>query len=268
MTGEVTIETQGAVATVRICRPEALNALNSQVLSSLLEAFRKLTHTDAARAIVLTGSGDRAFVAGADIRDFIEAGPLEALAIAHHVRAVTDAMAACPKPIIAAINGHCLGGGLELALATDIRIASCTARFGLPEIKLGIIPGGGGTVRLTKLVGSAAAKMLAMTGDPIDAQRALSLGIVSSVHDDMEALLTAADRIAERLAGYPPFAMMQLKACLNGAIDAPTDQALDAEIIASSLCFATPDKDEGMQAFVEKRAPLFKGAVSKSDRNI
>jgi enoyl-CoA hydratase len=254
----VTTEIDGAVGTMTVRRPKALNALNATVLKELLEAVVLLSSNPSVRVLQLTGEGDRAFIAGADISEFVGASPADALKIAARIKLVMDALTWCPKPVVAVVNGFCLGGGLELALACDIRIASIKAQFGLPEIKLGILPGGGGTVRLTKIAGSSVARMLTMTGDPISASRALELGLVASVHEP-EALPDAAKALAGKLAALPPFALAQLKSSLNIAIDADTEAACQAEIKAFALCYSTNDKEEGAKAFLEKRKPVFTG---------
>lgn len=251
-------EKRGSIGLVTVNRPDAMNALNKQVLELLETAFLELSRDDGCRAIVMTGQGERAFVSGADIHEFVGATPADALVLAARIRRVTRAMTNAPQPIVAAIRGYCLGGGLELALACDIRLAGKGAKLGLPEIKLGILPGGGGTVRLTKVAGSSIARLLSMIGDPIDAERAYAAGLLASLHED-EEVLGAAEEIAARLAAYSPFALAQLKSSLNIAIDADTDAACDAEIKAFALCYSTQDQEEGASAFLEKRKPVFTG---------
>lgn len=260
MTGKlVTAEIDGAIGTITVRRPQALNALNAAVLRELLEAIVTLSSNPSVRVLQLTGEGDRAFIAGADISEFLGASPADALAIAARIKRVIDALTSCPKPVVAVVNGFCLGGGFELALACDIRIASTKAQFGLPEIKLGILPGGGGTVRLTKIAGSSVARMLTMTGEPISASRALELGLIASMHEP-NALADAAQALAAKLAALPPFALAQLKSSLNIAIDADTEAACQAEIKAFALCYSTRDQEEGAKAFLEKRKPVFTGS--------
>lgn len=260
MTDElVFVSIDQAVATMTIRRPKALNALNAGVLQQLENALARLSLDDTVRALLLTGEGEKAFIAGADIPEFLDAGPTDALVIAERIKRVTDAIVRLPKPVVAVINGYCFGGGLELALACDLRIASKNAQFGLPEIKLGIMPGGGGTVRLTKLAGSSVARMMAMTGDSIAAQRAYEFGLVASLHEPGE-LIEAAMALAGRLALQPPIAFAQLKSALHIAIDADTETACQAELKAFALCFSTFDKREGIKAFLEKRKPVFRGA--------
>ncbi len=254
----VTAETRGPVGIITIRRPKALNALSAQVLSELLTAIVALSADPAVRVVLFTGEGERAFIAGADISEFVGATPRDALVIATRIRKVTDALVACPKPVVAVVNGLALGGGFELALACDIRIASSTARFGLPEINLGILPGGGGTVRLTEVAGSSVARQLTMTGEQISAERARELGIVASVHAP-DQLADAAEALAATLAAKPAFAMAQLKAALNTAVDAPTAAALDHETRAFALCYAHDDAREGTAAFLEKRKASFDG---------
>lgn len=258
----VTVEVRGAVGTITVRRPKALNALNAlnaQVLKELLNGIAALSSDSAVRVLQLTGEGDRAFIAGADISEFVGASPADALAIAARIKLVTDALTRCPKPVVAVVNGFCLGGGLELALVCDIRIASAKAQFGLPEIRLGILPGGCGTVRLTKIAGSSVARLLTMTGDSIPASRAFELGLIASVHEP-EALAEAAEALATKLVALPPFALSQLKSSLNIAVDADTEAACQAEIKAFALCYSTKDQEEGAKAFLEKRKPAFTGA--------
>jgi enoyl-CoA hydratase/carnithine racemase len=254
----VTTTEADGIGTITIDRPDALNALNRDVLERLLASLSSLVSAPSVRVIVLVGAGDKAFIAGADIDEFVGATVQDALVIAQRIRAVTDLMTSCPKPIIGSIGGYCLGGGFELALACDLRIAATNAKFGLPEIKLGILPGGGGTVRLTKIAGSSIARELSMTGDFIGAERAHTLGLVVSIHpSDQLAEATAA--LASKLASKSPFALAQLKSSLNIAMDGGVSNALDAEIKSFALCYATADKEEGVRAFIEKRQPKFIG---------
>lgn len=254
----VAVSREGAAGTLTINRPDAMNALNAAVLAGLARGLDEFTADTAIRCIVITGQGEKSFVSGADITEFLDAGPAEALAIARRFKAVNDRIVDCPKPVIASINGFCLGGGLELALACDIRIAASEARFGLPEIRLGIIPGGGAAARLTRLVGSSAARALAMTGEMIGAERALTLGILASVHPAAE-LAAATRKLAERIGAYSPFALAQLKSALNIALDADVESACAAEIKAFALCYSTQDQKEGARAFLEKRPARFTG---------
>lgn len=254
----VTRADHGAVATITVNRPKALNALNAAVLGALDAHVATVAADEAIRVLVITGAGERAFIAGADISEFVGATPVDALAISTRLKKLADRLEALPKPVVAAVNGFCLGGGMELALACDIRIAADTAMFGQPEIKLGIIPGGGGTVRLAKVAGVSVAKMLCMTGDPISAERAMGLGIVASVHPAAE-LAAAAEQLAGRLAALPPFALGQVKSAIQRAIDIDTAAGVDFEMKSFALCYATQDQKEGAAAFLEKRKPVFTG---------
>lgn len=258
MTELVTFSVEGHIGTITVNRPEALNALNAEVLDGLERAIAALVADADVRVLLLTGEGERAFIAGADIGEFVGASPADALVISARLKRVTEAIAGSPKPVIAVINGYCLGGGFELALACDLRIASPAAQLGLPEIRLGIMPGGGGTVRLTKIAGTSVARMMAMTGDSVSAARALELGILAAVHES-DALMQAARKLASKLVDFSPFALAQLKSSLNIAVEADTATACAAEVKAFALCYSTQDKEEGVKAFLEKRKPTFTG---------
>ncbi|MFN6977874.1 MAG: enoyl-CoA hydratase/isomerase family protein [Gemmobacter sp.] len=247
---------EGPVATVTVNRPRQLNALNAAVLAGLTETLADLTADRGVRVIVLTGAGDRSFIAGADIGEFIGATPEDALNLGARIRRVTALLTGAPQPVVARIGGFCFGGGLELALACDIRIAADSAKLGLPEIKLGILPGGGGTVRLTQIAGSSVARAMTLTGEPIDAPRAHALGLVASIHAP-EALDGATLALTARLAALPRFALAQLKASLNTAVSTETEAALSFEVQAFAQCFSHPDQDEGARAFLEKRPARF-----------
>jgi enoyl-CoA hydratase len=248
----VLLSQDGAVATLTINRPKALNAFNKATLNRLKERVEAITADDSVRVLMITGAGERAFVAGADISEFVGATPVDALAIAARLRAVFAALEAMPKPVVAVINGFCLGGGMELALACDIRIASSAAMLGQPEIKLGVIPGGGGTARLAKSIGRSAAMMMCMTGEPITAERAMGLGLVASIHAPDE-LAQAAAALGRKLAALPPFALAQVKSAVNRAADLDITAGVDFEMNS------TADQEEGAAAFLEKRKPVFTG---------
>lgn len=251
------LERQNAVATVTINRPERRNALNAAVRSELVRALEELSADEGVRVVVITGAGDKAFVAGADIGEFAQRTPLEQRDAMTGTR-VFDALAACPKPTIAMINGFALGGGCELAMACDMRVAADTARLGQPEVNLGIIPGGGGTQRLPRLVGTGQAMRLILSGDLIDAAEALRIGLVDLVHPAGE-LRERVQELAERIAGKSPVALRMAKAAVRAAAEMPLQAGLAYETELFITCFASEDKREGVQAFLEKRPAEFPG---------
>ena len=251
------VERRGRVAIITINRPQKMNALNIQTRAEGAAALDELRDDDSVRVVVITGAGEKAFVAGADIGEF-EGRTAVSQRDVMTARSLFTAVDTFPKPVIAMVNGFCLGGGCELALSCDIRVASETARFGQPEINLGIIPGGGGTQRLTRLVGEGKAMELILTGDMIDAQHAYSLGLVNLVVPaaDLEAkTLEMANRIAEK----SPVALRMAKEAVKTAARANLDEGLRREIDLFALTFSSADKDEGVRAFLEKRKPDFKG---------
>ncbi len=243
------------VALVRINRPEARNALNMDVRRRLAEEFRALGGDDAVRCIVLTGD-DKAFAAGADIKDMAEAGAVEMLL--RHTHRLWRAIAECPKPVIAAVNGYAWGGGCELAMHADIIIAGEGASFAQPEIKVGIMPGAGGTQRLTRAVGKYRAMLMLLTGKPVPAPEALAMGLASQVVPDAEVLDTAL-KTAATIAGMPPLAVMQIKEVLLAGQDCSLDAGLMLERKAFQLLFDSRDQKEGMRAFMDKRKPVYEG---------
>lgn len=251
---------EGPVAILTLSRPEALNALNSQTLVELGQAVSMIGAGVVAgvRAVVLTGKG-KAFVAGADIAEMVDLGRTEAEAFARRGQAVFAALEALPVPVIAAVNGFALGGGCELALACDFIYAGEKARFGQPEVNLGVIPGFGGTQRLTRLVGSAMAAELIMTGRMIRADEALRIGLVNRVVPQDE-LLDTAKATALEIAGKGPLAVAAAKRLILDGADLGLERANSMEATAFGAIFATEDQAEGMQAFLEKRAAEFKGA--------
>jgi enoyl-CoA hydratase len=249
---------EGAVAVVTVRRPEALNALNTQTNEELLAAVRALSADEAVRAVVLTGAGDKAFVAGADIAEMKDFSAEQGRRFGALGQAVMSGIEAAPQPWIAAVNGFALGGGCELALACDIRIASQNAKFGQPEINLGITPGFGGTQRLPRAVGDGWAKYLVLSGRHVRADEALRIGLVQAVVAKDE-LMTQAMKLAEELAGKSPLAMRYCKAAVQAASnsDITTGQGIERDLFA--LAFASEDQSEGMSAFLEKRTPEFNG---------
>ncbi len=250
-------ERRGAVTVLTIDRPKALNALNPQTLEELATAAVGLADDRETRAIVVTGSGDKAFVAGADIAAMVSMSAIEARAFAQLGQAAFRAFELLPQPVIAAVNGFALGGGLELALACDMIFASEKARFGQPEINLGILPGFGGTQRLPKRIGIARAREVIYSGDMIDAAEGLRIGLVNRVFSPDE-LLEGALGFAEQLAGKAPLALQQAKSAIN-ASELDLDNGCRYESEAFGLCFSTDDRAEGMQAFLDKRKPSFTG---------
>lgn len=251
------VDTADGVAVITINRAEKRNALNAMVRGELIAAVDALRANDDARVIVLTGAGDKAFVAGADISEFAERTPIEQRDVMAE-RRIFDELAACPKPTIAMINGFALGGGCELAMACDIRIAAESARLGQPEIKLGIIPGGGGTQRLPRLVGSGNAMRLILTGELIDAAEALRIGLVDVVVADAD-LRARTMEMARAMAEHSPVALRLAKAGIRAASEMPMDSGLAFERELFITAFGSADKTEGVAAFLEKRAPSFKG---------
>ena len=243
------------VAVVRLNRPEARNALNLEVRTQLAEHFKSLGDDDATRAIVLTGS-DNVFAGGADLRDMVERNPVDLLT--RRTERLWRAVAECPKPVVAAVNGYCLGGGCELAMHADIIVAGEGALFGQPEVKVGIMPGAGGTQRLVRAVGKFRAMKMLLTGEPVPAGDALAMGLVSEVVADGEVFGRAL-AIANTIASMPPLAVMQIKEAVLAGEDSSLEAGLMLERKAFQLLFATADQKEGMRAFLEKRKPEFEG---------
>ena len=249
----VLVEKQEDVAIVKINRPQALNALNKELLKELEELLYELSEDDKIKAVVITGEG-KAFVAGADIAEMKDMTAIQAREFAKLGQGVFSLIESMEKPVIAAINGFALGGGSELALACDIRIASDKAKLGQPEVNLGIIPGFGGTQRIARLIGPSKAKMLIYTGDVIDAQTALSYGLVNKVVPAEELMKEVLD-LAGKIVSKGPNAIKFAKAVINKGIQADLLTGSAYEMEAFSLCFSTGEAKEGMSAFLEKRKP-------------
>jgi len=243
------------VALVRLNRPRQLNALNGEVMDQLCDALEALDRDDAIRCLVVTGN-ERAFAAGADIAEMANATPIELLRT--NRIAQWDRVRRISKPVIAAVSGWCLGGGNELAMALDLIVAGEGARFGQPEINLGVIPGAGGTQRLTRAIGKSRAMEMILTGEPIDAREALRLGLVSRVVPD-ELVVEDAMALAASIATKAPLALRMAKEAVNAAYEMSLTDALAHERRLFYLLFASEDQKEGMAAFVEKRPPDFKG---------
>lgn len=244
-----------AVRLLRLNRPERRNALNVPLRMRIAEEVTKAISDPNVRAIVMTGN-EQAFAAGADIGEMADAGPIEIMV--RNVQQYYRVVAECPKPVIAAIEGFALGGGLELALCADVIVAADGARLGLPEVKIGILPGGGGTQKLARLAGRSRAMLYLMTGRMFGAEEALAMGVVSEVAPKGEALKRALG-IAEEIASMPPISVMQIKEIVNEGLNAPLDTALMLERKAYLLQYATADQKEGMRAFLDKRKPKFEG---------
>ena len=252
------VEREAGVAILTIQRPQRLNALDARTLDELRQAVLDLQQDHAIRCIILTGAGDKAFVAGADINELSGDAPEAARRRAIAGQQVFDLIERLGKPVIAAINGFALGGGCELAMACTIRIASDTARFGQPEINLGLIPGFAGTQRLARLVGKAKAMELVLTGAPITAHEALTMGLVNRVVPAAD-LLRDARALAEELSAKPVVALRYAMAAINQGLEMPFAEGCQLEAALFGLAAATDDMREGTRAFLEKRKPVFKG---------
>jgi enoyl-CoA hydratase len=255
---QVRSERDGAVVTLFIDRPAALNALDHAVLVELDAALDAAAGDGSLRALVITGAGDKAFVAGADIAAMETMSAAEAKQFALLGQGVFRKIELLPQPVIAAVNGFALGGGLELALACDLIFAAANARFGQPEINLGIVPGFGGSQRLPRRVGVARAREIIYSGDMIDAEEALRIGLANRVTAAGQ-VLDEARRLAAKLAGKAPLAMRQAKAAIGAGGDLDLDNGCRYESEAFGLCFASADRREGMRAFLEKRKAEFSG---------
>ena len=263
---DVRLSIDGAIAYITMSRPEALNALNRKVLRELKEALAQVRANRAVRAVVFSGEG-AAFVAGADIKEMqaLAAKPAAIRAFTEFGQGVLRDLETLPQPVIAAINGFALGGGLELALACDIRIASTEARLGFPEVGLGILPGLGGTQRTTRLAGRGVAAELVFTGDLIGAEEAARVGLVNRVVAPAQLMETARG-LADRIASRAPLAVAKAKAAVLASQQLPLDKGLGFEVERACEVMATPDRVEGMQAFVEKRKPVFTGKEPRPAR--
>lgn len=253
------VEIGNNIAVITINRPKEMNALNPKTVDELDNIFCKLENEPTVSAVIITGN-DKAFVAGADITSMVDMEPIAAKNWARFGQKVLFRIEKFPRPVIAACSGFALGGGCELAMACDIRLASDKAMFGQPEVGLGIIPGFAGTQRLPRLVGKGQAKLLIFTGDIIGAQEALRIGLVDMVIPH-EELLNVAKKLAEKIAKKAPYAVQQAKRAINQGmeVDLESGAILEAEFLG--MCFTTKDQKEGMRAFLEKRKPLFKGVL-------
>jgi len=258
----ITFTVEDGVGLLTFNRPKALNALNPKTLEEVDAVLDSIRRDDSARVLVLTGAGDKAFVAGADISEFPSMNPLQARLFAEKGQNVFFALEQLSVPVIACVNGYALGGGCELAMSCDFIYASDKARFGQPEINLGIIPGFGGTQRLTRLVGRAKAKELCMTGAMLDAHEALALGLVARVFP-AEELLAETMKVARQLAGRSRVALRAIKQVIDRGADSDLKTGCFLEAEAFGVSFASTDAKEGAQAFLEKRKPQFTGSLSQ-----
>jgi len=253
---------ENGVAIVTINRPKALNALNSILLDELSLVFDEVAVNDAVKAVILIGGGEKAFVAGADIGEMKDMNVIEGKVFSEKGQKTFLKIEQCTKPVIAAVHGFALGGGCEMAMACDIRVASEAAKFGQPEVGLGIVPGFGGTQRLARLVGRGMAKLLIYTADIIDAQEALRIGLVQKVVAP-EVLLDEAKAITKRIVKKSSSAVYLAKDAINRGIEMDIVNATQYEAYIFGTCFASEDQKEGMTAFVEKRKPVFSGLFPK-----
>jgi enoyl-CoA hydratase len=253
----IRVDVSESIATITIDRPEVKNALDLRTVGEIRAALQALAATDEAGVLIVTGAGDTAFVSGADINDIRARGRDEGLA------AINSSLFAeierFPRPTIAAINGYALGGGCELALACDIRIAADTAKFGQPELGLGIIPAAGATQRLPRIIGLGRAKHLILTGEIIDAKQALEIGLVSAIAPPGQLQIRARE-LAKKILRQGPLAAKLAKIALNASARVDLDSGLLLETLAQALCYSSDDKLEGTTAFLEKRKPKFTGS--------
>ncbi len=256
----IIFEIDGNVAVIKFNRPKALNAINPDVLKEMGEALDQIQADTNVKVLVLTGEGEKAFVAGADIGHMSSFSPLQGRHFSLEGQALLFRLESLPIPVIACVNGFALGGGTELAMACDFIYASENAKFGQPEINLGIIPGFGGTQRLPRLVGKAMAKELCMTGDMINAQEAKEIGLANRVFP-ADALWEETMKTARKLAGKGKVSLRAVKNCIDRGFDVDLHSGSYMEADAFGICMASPDGKEGMTAFLEKRKPEFKGEM-------
>jgi enoyl-CoA hydratase len=254
----VLYEKKGAIAYVTLNRPKVLNALNTPTWADLAAAFHEARDDADVRGVILTGAGDRAFIAGADIGELAHLGAFEAQESSRFGQGVLDLIENLGKPVIAAINGFALGGGCETALACTLRLATPTARFGQPEVKLGLVPGGGGTQRLPRLVGKGRALQLILSGEPIGAEEAHRIGLVNEIVP-AAALIARAEAILVQITANAPIAVKLALEAVNKGLEAGQGEGCALEAAYFGVCAATADKGEGTSAFLEKRAPQFHG---------
>src|SRR5246500_1043331 len=251
-------EKKGAIAYVTVNRPKVLNALNRATMQELRAAFTAVKEDPDVRVVILTGAGEKAYIAGADINELARLNPVEAKEYTQWGQSVLDRIENLGKPVIACINGFALGGGCELAMACTMRLASENAKIGQPEVKLGIIPGYGGTQRLPRLVGKGLAMQVVLAGEMISAQEAHRIGLVNEVVAPAE-LIPRAEAIAQKIIANDPLAVQYAMEAVNRGMEMTLDEGLYLEATLFGIACATEDKTEGTRAFLEKRAPVFKG---------
>lgn len=253
----IILDRQGAICTLTLNRPEAMNALNDELIAELDKAIDIIAQDEQARVLIITGN-EKVFAAGGDIKAMYNCNPQQAKDYVNPIHNVFNKIAALPKPTIAAISGFTFGGGVELTLACDFRIAADNAKFGFPEITLGIFPAAGGSQRLPRLIGIAKTKELMFTGDTIDAGTALSIGLVNKVFPRPDLFCQVND-FANKLSTKPPVAIKMLKESIHVGLDTDLAGGLTMELQKLCSLFATEDQKEGMSAFIERRKPEFKG---------
>ncbi|AVP55389.1 short-chain-enoyl-CoA hydratase [Clostridium tetani] len=254
----IILKKENGIAEITINRPKSLNALNSETLNELKVAIKDISESDDVKVLIITGAGEKAFVAGADITEMQNLNAKQGRALARLAQKVFSDIEHMPQIVIAAINGYALGGGCELCMACDIRLASKNAKFGQPEVNLGITPGFAGTQRLPRLVGKGTAKELIFTTDMIDANEAYRIQLVNKVYEADE-LIGKARELAKKIMSKAPYAVSLAKAAINDGMNMDTESAYKYEADIFGLCFATEDQKEGMKAFLEKRKSNFKG---------
>jgi enoyl-CoA hydratase len=251
-------EKKDQIAYITVARPKVLNALNSATIAELQSAFLIVKDDDDVRVAILTGEGEKAFIAGADINELATQGPVQGKEYAQRGQAVLDLIENCGKPVIACINGFALGGGCEVAMACTLRFASENAKFGQPEVKLGIIPGYGGTQRLPRLVGKGRALQIVLSGEMLSAQEAYRIGLVNEVVP-LGELIPRAEALAAKIIANGPLACKYVIEAVNKGMEMTLQEGLFLEASLFGVCCATEDKNEGTKAFLEKRAPQFAG---------
>ncbi len=254
----ILFETKDKIAILTVNRPEALNALNWQTMQEIQAAFASVKEDAAVGGVIITGAGEKSFVAGADIKELATKNPVGAKEFSLASQEILRFIEHFPKPVIAAVNGFCLGGGCELAMACHMRVASENAKFGQPEVNLGLIPGNGGTQRLPRLVGKGRAIELVLTGNMIDAQEAYRIGLVNKVVS-LEELIAAAQKMLTTIMSKGPVAVRLGLEAVNHGLELTLNEGVQLEANLFGLCFSTEDMKEGTQAFIEKRKADFKG---------